>query len=209
MLDEPTPCLLPSSTVHGLEWSKEANALERQELISDEDLAESFERLLRVAEKLHGTGPYADAGPIPHRKFDLSQWGTYRGRYEHPLLPVAQFIARLNDAETDCGTTACACGWAMTDPWFNERGLTIRTYDRNIVGVIAPGADLREPSWLTIAKFFHISDKRAEELFQPEAYDPNEATPTMVGNRILTFLMSARFDPVRKIALPPLAKPPS
>ena len=62
------------------------------------------ERLLRLADKLEGKGPYADVGPVPVKKFDISD--TLEG----------------NDPN-DCGFSACAVGWAIIDPWFKKRGL--------------------------------------------------------------------------------------
>lgn len=56
------------------------------------------ERLLRIADKLVGAGPYVEVGPVPPEKFDMTQW---------------------------CGKAACAVGHACVDPWFNERGLKL------------------------------------------------------------------------------------
>ena len=45
-------------------------------------------------------------GELPReKKFNLARWMT-------------------------CGTTACACGWAGSDPWFRRRGFrTVKTSD--------------------------------------------------------------------------------
>lgn len=49
------------------------------------------------------------------------------------LRQLARVLAAVNpdqfdmtewSSERDCGTIACAAGWAAHDPWFNARGLT-------------------------------------------------------------------------------------
>ena len=73
------------------------------------------ERLLRLADKLDGTGPYAEVGPVPVRKFDLDQW------YCVKKGGVRTSYGRFNPYK--CATAACACGWAASDSWFRRRGL--------------------------------------------------------------------------------------
>ncbi len=63
-------------------------------------------RLIRLADKLEGVGPYVKVGPVPVRKFDLT------------------FYVNGNDPN-ECGFAGCACGWAASDPWFQKRGLGI------------------------------------------------------------------------------------
>ncbi len=66
-------------------------------------------RLLRIANKLLGEGPYAKVGPVPKRKFNLRKF----------------FMGTINPDE--CGFVACAVGHAATDPWFNRQGLSTET----------------------------------------------------------------------------------
>jgi hypothetical protein len=56
------------------------------------------EALLRLADKLEGTGPYSKIGAVPANAFGLNDW--------------------------TCGTTACAIGHACNDVWFKIHGLT-------------------------------------------------------------------------------------
>lgn len=72
-------------------------------------------RLIRLADKLEGKGPYAAVGPVPAHKFDM--------------LNVAQEHRGGLGISTDkfnpkkCKTAACALGWAFSDRWFQRTGL--------------------------------------------------------------------------------------
>ncbi len=90
-------------------------------------------RLNRFADKLAGEGAYARIGPVPPHKFDM--------RYMYQEKQGGRSIVREDFDPHHCNTTACALGWALTDPWFlkhvfkdrtnsitAEWGLHLRTY---------------------------------------------------------------------------------
>lgn len=79
-----------------------------------------------------------------------------------------------------CGTTACACGYGATDPWFINRGLKF-TRDGDIEDVEG---------------VFHINEHRMNLFFMPDAYH-DAGTPKQVAIRIRHFLGSEYFDEVR------------
>lgn len=117
------------------------------------------QRLVRLADKLEGVGPYAEVGPVPTRKFDMLFLFAYaRGDNEtraHHFDPLK------------CTTAACACGWAISDSWFNAKGLE--------------GEDLDE--------FFGVGDKEFESLFEARSYRAGRFTfPKTVAKRIRKFV---------------------
>jgi hypothetical protein len=76
--------------------------------------------LLRLADKLEGTGPYKEAGPVPTERFDMGSWVV-----EDPKtidVRMNDKIVEVVEKNLPCGTAACAAGWAGSDPWFQERG---------------------------------------------------------------------------------------
>lgn len=92
-------------------------------------------RLIRLADKLEGKGPYAAVGPVPAHKFDM--------RY---IAQAHQGGEKIDDSLFDpdhCNTAACALGWAKSDPWFKkgERGCF--------------GLDFMQHSYLFSAHWYH------------------------------------------------------
>ena len=68
-----------------------------------------------------------------------------------------------------CGTVACAVGWAMFDPWFQEQGLTPRT---NAVGkgYMAYPVYKGHHGMDAITAFFDIDTGMADDLFTIHGY---------------------------------------
>lgn len=136
---------------------------------------------------------------VPVDKFDLNYWGEARTRYS----PAPE---HLDIAKDECGTTACACGWACTIPEFREAGLHLEL----VSSVWRPSYDLvyekteldRLPmgkvtytNLSAAAAFFDLSRDAAERLFYPDSYfrpedwdDPDRdgyaTTPAEVAARI-------------------------
>ena len=73
------------------------------------------EALLRVAEMLERENPSTQDRLGPEIvAFDMSSWAEPEFNYDP------------KEGETAiCGTSACACGHAALDPWFQERGLRL------------------------------------------------------------------------------------
>lgn len=122
------------------------------------------ERLIRLADKLEGKGPYEEVGPVPTRKFSMQHWySEHRGGTS--LYP--------DDFNPDqCKTAACACGWAATDPWFRQRKFAP---DRSIW-------------WDRVCVFFGMLDDEARSLFQHRYYMSRNPTPATVAKRIRKFV---------------------
>lgn len=73
-------------------------------------------RLLKLAEYMRGLPKET----YPH--FSMENWFVHSGVHRH--VPVDQVI-KLEDI-TQCGTKACALGWATTCPYFRRLGLKMR-----------------------------------------------------------------------------------
>lgn len=69
-------------------------------------------RLIRLADKLEGKGPYAAVGPVPPHKFDM--------RYIAQKHQGGREINHVSFDPEHCNTAACAIGWAKSDPWFKK-----------------------------------------------------------------------------------------
>jgi hypothetical protein len=131
------------------------------------------EALIRLADKLQGNGPYEKAGPIPICKFDMSTWiQSFIGisNFTKYISGVGNVMAK----EVPCGTAACACGWAGSDPWFQERGF----YCGPGLGIFYKCSS----DFNAVAKFFDIDYYTSRYLFYPNSmYDQ---TPNGVAMRI-------------------------
>lgn len=125
------------------------------------------ERLLKLAEKLD---------TVPEDRFDLSSWADDR------FMPG------------DCGTTACAVGWACTIPEFNEAGLRL---------VYSPSGPFPQfvtsevnYQWFTAAeKFFDLNFGEADYLFSSMCYVGADRTPSGVAGRIRSLVQQGSIIP--------------
>jgi hypothetical protein len=70
-----------------------------------------------------------------NKHFDMGSWFTHNG--EHPL-PLPQGAPINAEVLKDCGTTACALGWAATMPYFNRLGLHVE-HDGGLGQVVYKG----------------------------------------------------------------------
>lgn len=134
--------------------------------------------LLRLADKLQGTGPYTKTGPIPRNRFDMTQWVERFIPNSVDIVIEGCFILE----KIPCGTAACACGWAGTDPWFCRRGFYTTTYGN----VIFINDESEMPNaYLAAAKFFDIPHMDAIKLFSE---DKKNRTPNQVANNIRRYV---------------------
>lgn len=145
------------------------------------------DRLLRLADKLQGEGAYVEVGPINLEKFDLESWiGKLGGERERKVVTSAI----LNE----CGTTACAIGHAMLDPWFRRRGL-VPKFDPSKEMIIPTlrGTDPTryESLFEPVAQFFEISQENAKRLFDPYYYNRFSVTPNEVAQKIRRYVKNA------------------
>jgi hypothetical protein len=120
------------------------------------------ERLLRVAQLLE------KLKPTKEKHFSLSGWF-----YQEPK----------------CGTTACACGWVGTDPWFNERGFTLKYTALGRKGRAAYPRYKGFEDWEAIMQFFRLTKDEAYHLFLGLRYPRKDIdNPKAVARRIRQFV---------------------
>lgn len=131
------------------------------------------ERLLRLADKLDGSGPYEKVGPVPTKKFYMGTWLDEReADLKKAKRDKAGFIT-----EIPCGTAACACGWAAVDPWFRKRGFKLAfSYFNTCPDFQGVRADEAAKT------FFDLHHGGFSELFV------DDGTPKQVAKRIRQFV---------------------
>jgi hypothetical protein len=155
--------------------------------------------LLRLADKLVGEGVYKDVGPVPKTLFNMDTWIGDKLIEEKIPKKVKEWIAANVDSGVEaCGTAACACGWATTDPFFRERGLgvrNIRSYsvDSPIFELTYNGKD----GYDAAADFFHINEDHAQFLFGPDEY-PDKVGVDKVAKRIRKFVADVEAGKITK-----------
>src|SRR5687767_14355109 len=76
--------------------------------------------LLRLADKLEGKGPYEEVGPIPTKQFNMYIFVDMVNLKKEQFNETVKSIVVAPNLP--CGTSACAAGWAGSDPWFRKRG---------------------------------------------------------------------------------------
>lgn len=111
---------------------------------------------------------------LPKEKFNLRNWQYSNG------WGICVSIKSLEDLK-NCGTTACALGWASLIPEFKKAGL-----DRNTSGCPSYKG---EYGFGAAMKFFAICYEDSKYLFIDESYNTLDKTsPKQVANRIERFL---------------------
>lgn len=132
---------------------------------------------------------------VPPEKFDLNYWGL--------VSKVARVPNTLDISKDECGTVACACGWACTIPEFREAGLylgrtAMLSYSSEYVlkytttSLTVPVGKVTYQGIPAAARFFAISEDQAEDLFYSSSYfavnnedeDAAAISPAMVAARI-------------------------
>lgn len=133
------------------------------------------DRLLKLAGALE-----ADAKNPVGIKFDLGTWADFKGKA--PKL--------------DCGTTACAFGFAAISGIFKKEGLD---YKAEIYGSSGEG-DITvtfegEEGMAAAAKFFDIGSIEAHKLFTSGYYSGKETTGTEGEMEVVKRLRAVVNDP--------------
>lgn len=94
------------------------------------------------------------------KRFDMFNWFGHYGEHEVKSKSRA-FIKR------DCGTKACAAGWACTMPEFKRAGLKIDRDDQPTYK--------KHHSWSAVQKFFDLHEVHAESIFNASSiYTPKQ-----------------------------------
>lgn len=125
---------------------------------------------------------------IPDADFDLRNWiGKYNG------VQMIDYVKPDLSFEGDCGTVACAIGWACLDPWFNSQGLklddspTLRTSEPIYY---CPVDEFKYHSFSAVGMFFDIARDKAEELFLHSKYpETDRVKPSQVIEKIKEFMI--------------------
>lgn len=122
-----------------------------------------------------------DRGRLPRHR-------ATRAEKFHHLIRVLEGLPEpalvLADWQAECGTVACAVGWAMQDIWFNAQGLTARN------GIPVYG-DSR--CWTAVRSFFEIDRGQSTLLFTDLGYD-SAPTPAEVIMRIRALGLAEAVD---------------
>lgn len=143
-------------------------------------------RLLILADKLE---------EVSERSFNLAKWINYRRTYRvavAPLLSNSVLKADLKPEEfEECGTSACAVGWAGTIPQFQKLGFTMDI--REAFCDPAPSFQGHR-GWYATHAFFDLNWDSAHSLFSKNspAYRGQEATPKFVAQVIRDFVQARK-----------------
>lgn len=81
----------------------------------------------------------------------------------------------------NCGTTACACGYAGLDPWFRKEGFITDETGNVTFGVFE--------SWGAVEKFFGLTEVEGVSLFSRYSYEET-ITPSDVIVRIAQMIQT-------------------
>lgn len=101
------------------------------------------------------------------------------------LLKLADFLDTVPAEKFDlrtwqCGTTACAVGWACTMPEFQDEGLVLANRWPDFIPF---PMYIGYTCWTAVKQFFELTSVNADHLFDAGEYEPG-ATPQDVAVRI-------------------------
>lgn len=76
----------------------------------------------------------------------------------------------------DCGTSACACGFAALDPWFRDKGFRFVRDSRGSEIRFYPDLtkDLYYADWAAVREFFNLNNYESRRLFSTMQYKDRE-----------------------------------
>lgn len=114
--------------------------------------------------------------------FSISQW------YDAIMSKSVNNITRPDAVEFahECGSTACALGWAVTIPEFKEAGLTLSIIGAEPFTYPTPYFE-GFGGYVAASKFFSIPQSISQNFFGPSAYE-GEPSPKDVAARIEVYL---------------------
>lgn len=126
------------------------------------------ERLLRLAEFLEKS--------VPVSQFNMGIFGGGCDKYT---------------SLGDCGTSACACGWATV--LFEQDGFKLDAESLQDGDFLITYRDRFE--WDAIEEFFGLDAEEAESLFMDASYNVKRPTPAQVAAHIREFIQAAEVPP--------------
>lgn len=140
------------------------------------------------------------------KHFNLVNWVGTATRHQVIDTMIDRSTPSKLERVVDCGTTACACGYAAIDPWFNNRGLRFETIsandyypdagDQTALSIVFrdPESDGRGYySFSAISKFFNITHADACDLFVASSYEQTPVGPQQVIDRLRKFMQGERY----------------
>ena len=142
------------------------------------DLNTGRGRLARLADALENDLP--KRFEAEGRTFDMRAWRT--------------------DLDPECGTAACAAGFACMLPEFNQRGLVLEWSDNLNVAEAYPIFKQEDGvlnEWEGLAAFFGVGLEVVDWIFDANCYKAKalKITPKMVAARIRKYLKGTEAQP--------------
>ena len=141
-------------------------------------------RLLRLAQFLEDE--------VPAKNFNVSSWYAARGRTKDGEDSTITTVKK-----NECGTTACACGWAATIPEFVSDGFTLRGNEAGssirFIEYYDADEDETYSGFQAAEQFFNISSEDTYHLFAERSYPDDSGTLENVVKRIRR-LVADKFD---------------
>lgn len=122
---------------------------------------------------------------VPSARFDLGAWFTV---YDESG-DIRQNIWNLSVDKfrsSECGTTACAVGWACMIPEFRKAGLSA-----SVSGI--PCFE-ETNNWEAVRRFFEIDHNTASFLFIDTCYEEELVSPDEVADRIMDLVAGRVSD---------------
>lgn len=101
------------------------------------------------------------------KHFNMIDWYTHTGR-KHKLLEGD--VLDASDLKT-CGTSACAIGWASTDPYFRKLGMRLEVCNGYPVIVTPEENTFENDPWAELSRFFDLDRDFVWFLFGSESLD--------------------------------------
>lgn len=106
---------------------------------------------------------------LPSRQFDLGYW-----------------VSKGDPVKNECGTVACACGWAASIPSFRRAGLGYDTRKGDMT--FTEGLPHTFYGWRAIEEFFGLDGHESDHLFSEDGYPVGRRGPKSVALRIERFV---------------------
>lgn len=126
---------------------------------------ERMQQMIRVLKQVRANTKLAE-------HFSLSSWICLESgfvTYDSLFGTMQQAIREHKDpldVVVECGTTACACGFAGMDPWFREQGFKFDFVNDRRGTIYFHQAS----GWEAVTSFFGLSYEEAAQLFYQESY---------------------------------------
>lgn len=146
---------------------------------------EALNQMVRVLENVA-------SNQILRATFDLESWSNEM--WSESTIKILTAPIPVAEQMFECGTTACACGHAGLDPWFNQRGFkwdVLKSFGRTAHLSCFDKNGNQLIGWHAVQEFFELGERQAEHLFSQEAYNEEgiyQVTPEDVIARIRILL---------------------